>query len=159
MTSFDHCLDYAFLQVNFSSTLDPASGSTSSGGARGSHPKHLPRVAFSPIIHPRIQEFRSGSAASATLRGVLPASPTASLHDRYNSPAAGSAKRRLFGDKTPTTTPTAVASPCVNHVPSPAKRLTFGGGSGGTLRIGASQTQTAMLSVPLQGETNQNTNI
>uniref|UniRef100_A0AAR2IVN2 Retinoblastoma-like 1 (p107) n=1 Tax=Pygocentrus nattereri TaxID=42514 RepID=A0AAR2IVN2_PYGNA len=52
-------------------------------------PTHLPLVALSPIIHPRLREVRTGLD--------VPPSPI-SLHDRFSSPAAGSAKRRLFGD-------------------------------------------------------------
>lgn len=40
-------------EVNFSSCLDSGSGSTNG-------PSHLPLMAQSPIIHPRIREFRSG---------------------------------------------------------------------------------------------------
>uniref|UniRef100_A0A671WKC9 Retinoblastoma-like protein 1 n=1 Tax=Sparus aurata TaxID=8175 RepID=A0A671WKC9_SPAAU len=84
-------------EVNFSSSLDtgsgPGSGSTSIGQT------HLPLVALSPIIHPRIREFRSGLGSA---RKDVPPSPL-SVHDRYSSPAAGSAKRRLFGDDPPTT--------------------------------------------------------
>uniref|UniRef100_A0A8C1AQV5 Retinoblastoma-like 1 (p107) n=1 Tax=Cyprinus carpio carpio TaxID=630221 RepID=A0A8C1AQV5_CYPCA len=57
-------------------------------------PTHLPLVALSPIIHPRIREVRTD----------VPQSPI-SLHDRYSSPAAGSAKRRLFGDDPPAQSP------------------------------------------------------
>uniref|UniRef100_A0A671WHF5 Retinoblastoma-like protein 1 n=1 Tax=Sparus aurata TaxID=8175 RepID=A0A671WHF5_SPAAU len=71
----------------------PGSGSTSIGQT------HLPLVALSPIIHPRIREFRSGLGSA---RKDVPPSPL-SVHDRYSSPAAGSAKRRLFGDDPPTT--------------------------------------------------------
>lgn len=48
------------LQVNFSSCLDVGSASGSSSGG----PSHLPLVALSPIIHPRIREFRSGLGSS-----------------------------------------------------------------------------------------------
>uniref|UniRef100_A0A4W4E040 Retinoblastoma-like 1 (p107) n=1 Tax=Electrophorus electricus TaxID=8005 RepID=A0A4W4E040_ELEEL len=75
-------------EVNFPSSLD--SGNNSSGG-----PTHLPLVALSPIIHPRIREVRTGMGSS--IRKDVPSSPI-SLEDRYSSPAAGSAKRRLFGD-------------------------------------------------------------
>uniref|UniRef100_A0A4W6DDZ2 Retinoblastoma-like 1 (p107) n=1 Tax=Lates calcarifer TaxID=8187 RepID=A0A4W6DDZ2_LATCA len=62
---------------------------------------HLPLVALSPIIHPRIREFRSGLGSA---RKDVPPSPL-SVHDRYSSPAAGSAKRRLFGDDPPNLSP------------------------------------------------------
>uniref|UniRef100_A0A672FYU8 Retinoblastoma-like protein 1 n=1 Tax=Salarias fasciatus TaxID=181472 RepID=A0A672FYU8_SALFA len=110
------------------------SGSNSAGQS------HLPLVALSPIIHPRIREFRSGLGSA---RKDVPPSPL-SVHDRYSSPAAGSAKRRLFGDDPPT------PAPGLGSVSSPAKRLTFG--SSGTLKIGGQTGQTTMLSIPLQGE-------
>uniref|UniRef100_A0A3B4AQN8 Retinoblastoma-like protein 1 n=1 Tax=Periophthalmus magnuspinnatus TaxID=409849 RepID=A0A3B4AQN8_9GOBI len=86
---------------------------------------HLPMVTLSPIVHPRIREFRTtiGSAVK-----TIPASPL-TVHDRYSSPAAGSAKRRLFGDDPPSSGATTNGS----VMPSPAKRLTFGSTS--TLKI------------------------
>ncbi|XP_037304283.1 retinoblastoma-like protein 1 isoform X1 [Pungitius pungitius] len=129
-------------EVNFPSSLDTGSG------PGGGVPSHLPLVALSPIIHPRIREFRSGLGSA---RKDVPPSPL-SVHDRYSSPAAGSAKRRLFGDDPPS------RPPCVtpgSHVTSPAKRLTFG--CGGTLRIGAQSAQTTVLSIPLQGGNNERT--
>ncbi|XP_030276760.1 retinoblastoma-like protein 1 isoform X1 [Sparus aurata] len=123
-------------EVNFSSSLDtgsgPGSGSTSIGQT------HLPLVALSPIIHPRIREFRSGLGSA---RKDVPPSPL-SVHDRYSSPAAGSAKRRLFGDDPPTTGVT------LSPMSSPAKRLTFSSTS--TLRIGTQGSPATVLSFPLQ---------
>uniref|UniRef100_A0A8C9W9M4 Retinoblastoma-like 1 (p107) n=1 Tax=Scleropages formosus TaxID=113540 RepID=A0A8C9W9M4_SCLFO len=55
-------------------------------------------TAVSPIVHPRLREVRTG------LGGNVPPSPI-SLHDRYSSPTAGSAKRRLFGDDLPPKSP------------------------------------------------------
>ncbi|CAN9512595.1 unnamed protein product [Ophioblennius macclurei] len=132
-------------EVNFSSSLDSGSGSGS--GSNSAPQTHLPMVALSPIIHPRIREFRTGLGSA---RKDVPPSPL-SVHDRYSSPAAGSAKRRLFGDDPPTTP----ASPAASSVPSPAKRLTFG--SSGTLKIGAAAGQTTMLSIPLQGSSSERT--
>ncbi|XP_026163529.1 retinoblastoma-like protein 1 isoform X2 [Mastacembelus armatus] len=122
-------------EVNFSSSLDTgsASGSTSAGQS------HLPLVALSPIIHPRIKEFRSGLGSA---RKEVPPSPL-SVHDRYSSPTAGSAKRRLFGDDPPA--PTSGLTPSMSPISSPAKRLTFGSSS--TLKIGS---QTTVLNIPLQ---------
>uniref|UniRef100_A0A8C1Y4U1 Retinoblastoma-like 1 (p107) n=1 Tax=Cyprinus carpio TaxID=7962 RepID=A0A8C1Y4U1_CYPCA len=74
-------------EVNFPSNFDTGH---SAGG-----PTHLPLVALSPIIHPRIREVRTGLGSSSPI----------SLHDRYSSPAAGSAKRRLFGDDPPAQSP------------------------------------------------------
>lgn len=143
------------LQVNFSSSLDSGPDSATSSNDGVSQSQHLPLVALSPIIHPRIREFRSGPPTTAAPRRDVPASPPLSLHERYSSPAAGSAKRRLFGDDTLPQFAEAAASTCGSPAPSPAKRLTFGGGggSGGTLRIGALPTQTTVLSIPLQGDT------
>ncbi|KAF5899342.1 retinoblastoma-like protein 1, partial [Clarias magur] len=76
-------------EVNFPSSLDSGRSSGSGGHT------HLPLVALSPIIHPRLREVRTGLGSSA--RKDAPPSPI-SLHDRFSSPAAGSAKRRLFGD-------------------------------------------------------------
>ncbi|XP_034021824.1 retinoblastoma-like protein 1 [Thalassophryne amazonica] len=140
-------------EVNFSSSLD--SGCVSASGGYS----HLPLVALSPIIHPRIREVRSclGSA-----RKDVPPSPL-SVHDRYSSPAAGSAKRRLFGDEPPAQASgvTSTGTP----VSSPAKRLTFGSNS--TLKIAAQSSQTAVLtlnasngqqlSIPLSGMSSDNT--
>ncbi|XP_026205258.1 retinoblastoma-like protein 1 [Anabas testudineus] len=131
-------------EVNFSSCLDTGSGSGSSSG-----PSHLPLVALSPIIHPRIREFRSGLGSA---RKEVPPSPL-SVHDRYSSPAAGSAKRRLFGDDPPGQT--SGLSSSMSPVSSPAKRLTFGSCS--TLKIGGQSTHTTVLSVPLQGVSNDRT--
>ncbi|XP_075880767.1 retinoblastoma-like protein 1 [Nelusetta ayraudi] len=144
-------------EVNFSSSLDSGSGSAPSGSGGVSQSQHLPLVALSPIIHPRIREFRSGPLTTAAPRRDLLASPLLSLHERYSSPAAGSAKRRLFGDDNLPPSAEAATPPCGSPAPSPAKRLTFGGGSGGTLRIGALPTQTTVLSIPLQGLSSERT--
>lgn len=156
--ALDYCPPTTPPQVNFSSSLDPGSGSAPISGGGESQVQQLPLVALSPLIHPRIREFRSGPATTTTLRRDLPASSPPSLHDRYSSPAAGSAKRRLFGEDNPPI-PAAVAavSPCSSPMLSPAKRLTFSGGSGGTLRIGAPPTQTTVLSIPLQGDAHKST--
>ncbi|XP_054639632.1 retinoblastoma-like protein 1 [Dunckerocampus dactyliophorus] len=125
-------------EVNFPSSLD-LGASAPTGAAQ----PHLPLVALSPVMHPRIREFRSGLGSA---RKDVPPSPL-SVHDRYSSPAAGSAKRRLFGDDPP--------APMSSPLPSPAKRLTFNTSS--TLKIGAQGTQTTVLSIPLQGGSNEHT--
>ncbi|KAK2861594.1 hypothetical protein Q5P01_001127 [Channa striata] len=132
-------------EVNFSSCLDSGSGASSTNGGQS----HLPLVALSPIIHPRIREFRSGLGSA---RKEVPPSPL-SVHDRYSSPAAGSAKRRLFGDDPPAQTSGLNSS--MSPVASPTKRLTFG--SSTTLKIGGQSTHTAVLSIPLQGVNNDRT--
>uniref|UniRef100_A0A8C6UIB9 Retinoblastoma-like protein 1 n=1 Tax=Neogobius melanostomus TaxID=47308 RepID=A0A8C6UIB9_9GOBI len=98
---------------------------------------HLPMMALSPIIHPRIREFRTIGSTIKT----NPASPL-TVHDRYSSPAAGSAKRRLFGDDLPSSGAKANGS----VMPSPAKRLTFG--TTGTLKIATTSSPGTMV---LQG--------
>ncbi|XP_023839566.1 retinoblastoma-like protein 1 isoform X3 [Salvelinus sp. IW2-2015] len=121
-------------EVNFPSSFD--TGNNSAG------PSHLPLVALSPIIHPRIREFRMGLSSA---RKDIPPSPL-SVHDRYSSPAAGSAKRRLFGDD---------SSSQAQQSPSLAKRLMFT--PGGTLKIDTptilnmTTANGQQLSIPLQG--------
>ncbi|XP_041639916.1 retinoblastoma-like protein 1 [Cheilinus undulatus] len=136
-------------EVNFSSSLDSGSGSSSVSGSSSGGQPHLPLVALSPIIHPRIREFRSGLGSA---RKDVPPSPL-SVHDRYSSPAAGSAKRRLFGDDPPA--PSSGGTPAASLMPSPAKRLTFGSSS--TLRIGTQSGPATVLSIPLQGVSNDRT--
>ncbi|NXP71526.1 RBL1 protein, partial [Ramphastos sulfuratus] len=68
-------------------------------GSGGSGPGHLPMLPMSPIVHPRVKEVRTDLGGSFR-RDLQPLSPI-SVHERYSSPAAGSAKRRLFGDDSP----------------------------------------------------------
>uniref|UniRef100_A0A3B5L5S3 Retinoblastoma-like protein 1 n=1 Tax=Xiphophorus couchianus TaxID=32473 RepID=A0A3B5L5S3_9TELE len=108
---------------------------------------------------PTVEEVGSGKFAERSVSCVLtfvtvstdsrrfcllpevPPSPV-SVHDRYSSPAAGSAKRRLFGDDPPA--PPAGLNIAISPTPSPVKRLTFGTSqkNGG---------QSTVLSIPLQG--------
>uniref|UniRef100_A0A8D2LDF1 RB transcriptional corepressor like 1 n=1 Tax=Varanus komodoensis TaxID=61221 RepID=A0A8D2LDF1_VARKO len=60
---------------------------------------YLPMMPGSPIVHPRVKEVRTDIGGSLR-RDVQQLSPI-SVHDRYSSPMAGSAKRRLFGDESP----------------------------------------------------------
>jgi retinoblastoma-like protein 1 len=53
---------------------------------------------MSPIMHPRVKEVRTD--CGSLQRDMQPLSPI-SVHERYSSPTAGSAKRRLFGDDAP----------------------------------------------------------
>uniref|UniRef100_A0AAY4EUZ3 Retinoblastoma-like 1 (p107) n=1 Tax=Denticeps clupeoides TaxID=299321 RepID=A0AAY4EUZ3_9TELE len=97
-------------EVNFPSSFETGN---SSGGSCNNHisgpcPTNLPLVALSPIIHPRIREVRTGLGGSA--RKDVPPSPI-SLHDRFSSPSAGSAKRRLFGDDSQPQSPIKVLTP------------------------------------------------
>ncbi|NXG78174.1 RBL1 protein, partial [Baryphthengus martii] len=65
----------------------------------GSGLGHLPMVPISPIIHPRVKEVRTDLGGNLR-RDMQPLSPI-SVHERYSSPTAGSAKRRLFRDDSP----------------------------------------------------------
>ncbi|NXA41534.1 RBL1 protein, partial [Eudromia elegans] len=78
-------------EVIFPSNFEASNG----GGGLG----HLPMMPISPIIHPRVKEVRTDLGGSLR-RDVQPLSPI-SVHERYSSPTAGSAKRRLFGDDSP----------------------------------------------------------
>ncbi|XP_077191359.1 retinoblastoma-like protein 1 isoform X2 [Paroedura picta] len=60
---------------------------------------HLPMMSASPIVHPRVKEVRTDLGGNLR-RDMQPLSPM-SVHERYSSPVAGSAKRRLFGDEGP----------------------------------------------------------
>ncbi|XP_047669885.1 retinoblastoma-like protein 1 isoform X2 [Tachysurus fulvidraco] len=97
-------------EVNFPSSLD--SGRNSISGV----PIHLPLVALSPIMHPRLREVRTGIGSSG--RKDAPPSPI-SLHDRFSSPAAGSAKRRLFGDDAQSPVKRTSVTP-LKFIPSPS---------------------------------------
>ncbi|XP_065421738.1 retinoblastoma-like protein 1 isoform X5 [Chrysemys picta bellii] len=68
-------------------------------GNGGSGLGHLPMMPVSPIVHPRVKEVRTDLGGSLR-RDMQPLSPI-SVHERYSSPTAGSAKRRLFGDDSP----------------------------------------------------------
>ncbi|KFQ16507.1 Retinoblastoma-like 1, partial [Leptosomus discolor] len=78
-------------EVIFPSNFEASNGGSGLG--------HLPMMPISPIIHPRVKEVRTDLGGSLR-RDVQPLSPI-SVHERYSSPAAGSAKRRLFGDDSP----------------------------------------------------------
>ncbi|XP_056462535.1 retinoblastoma-like protein 1 [Gadus chalcogrammus] len=121
-------------EVNFSDCLD---GGPGAAGGSGPSSAHLPLVAQSPLAHPRIRQVRTGLGSA---RKDIPPSPL-SVHDRFSSPAAGSAKRRLFGDDPPATP----SSGATAAMPSPAKRLVFG--TMGTLKIGPPGGQTTLVTV------------
>ncbi|XP_009876665.1 PREDICTED: retinoblastoma-like protein 1, partial [Apaloderma vittatum] len=78
-------------EVIFPSNFEASNGGSGLG--------HLPMMPISPIIHPRVKEVRTDLGGS--LRRDLQALSPISVHERYSSPAAGSAKRRLFGDDSP----------------------------------------------------------
>ncbi|XP_037257953.1 retinoblastoma-like protein 1 isoform X2 [Falco biarmicus] len=78
-------------EVVFPSNFEASNGGSGLG--------HLPMMPISPIIHPRVKEVRTDLGGSLR-RDMQPLSPI-SVHERYSSPTAGSAKRRLFGDDSP----------------------------------------------------------
>ncbi|NWU99331.1 RBL1 protein, partial [Upupa epops] len=78
-------------EVIFPSHFEASNGGSGFG--------HLPMMPVSPIIHPRVKEVRTDLGGSLR-RDLQPLSPI-SVHERYSSPTAGSAKRRLFGDDSP----------------------------------------------------------
>ncbi|XP_071671865.1 retinoblastoma-like protein 1 isoform X6 [Patagioenas fasciata] len=78
-------------EVIFPSNFEASNGGVGLG--------HLPMMPISPIIHPRVKEVRTDLGGSLR-RDMQPLSPI-SVHERYSSPTAGSAKRRLFGDDSP----------------------------------------------------------
>ncbi|RLV92828.1 hypothetical protein DV515_00013640 [Chloebia gouldiae] len=78
-------------EVIFPSNFEVSNGGSGFG--------HLPMMPLSPIIHPRVKEVRTDLGGSLR-RDMQPLSPI-SVHERYSSPTAGSAKRRLFGDDSP----------------------------------------------------------
>ncbi|XP_030771546.1 retinoblastoma-like protein 1 isoform X4 [Rhinopithecus roxellana] len=67
-------------------------------GNGGNVQGHLPMMPMSPLMHPRVKEVRTDSGSLR--RDMQPLSPI-SVHERYSSPTAGSAKRRLFGEDPP----------------------------------------------------------
>ncbi|KAJ8041704.1 Retinoblastoma-like protein 1 [Holothuria leucospilota] len=74
----------------------------------------MPQTLLSPMQHRRVQELGGGHANRDPMM-----SPT-SAHDRFNSPAPGSAKRRLFtDDTTPSSQPASSATP-VTVITEPA---------------------------------------
>ncbi|XP_031982718.1 retinoblastoma-like protein 1 isoform X3 [Corvus moneduloides] len=78
-------------EVIFPSNFEASNGGSGLG--------HLPMMPLSPIIHPRVKEVRTDLGGNLR-RDMQPLSPI-SVHERYSSPTAGSAKRRLFGDDSP----------------------------------------------------------
>ncbi|NWH55975.1 RBL1 protein, partial [Geococcyx californianus] len=79
-------------EVIFPSNFEASNGGSGLG--------HLPMMPISPIIHPRVKEVRTDLGGSLRRVDIQPLSPI-SVHERYSSPTAGSAKRRLFGDDSP----------------------------------------------------------
>ncbi|XP_047627093.1 retinoblastoma-like protein 1 isoform X4 [Phacochoerus africanus] len=67
-------------------------------GNGGNVQGHLPMIPMSPLMHPRVKEVRTDSGSLR--KDMQPLSPI-SVHERYSSPTAGSAKRRLFEEDPP----------------------------------------------------------
>nr|XP_012310479.1 retinoblastoma-like protein 1 isoform X3 [Aotus nancymaae] len=67
-------------------------------GNGGNVQGHLPMMPVSPLVHPRVKEVRTDGGSLR--RDMQPLSPIP-VHERYSSPTAGSAKRRLFGEDPP----------------------------------------------------------
>uniref|UniRef100_A0A8C3I2F2 Retinoblastoma-like protein 1 n=1 Tax=Chrysemys picta bellii TaxID=8478 RepID=A0A8C3I2F2_CHRPI len=82
---------FYFYKVIYPSNFEAGNGGSGLG--------HLPMMPVSPIVHPRVKEVRTDLGGSLR-RDMQPLSPI-SVHERYSSPTAGSAKRRLFGDDSP----------------------------------------------------------
>ncbi|OPJ70708.1 retinoblastoma-like protein 1 isoform B [Patagioenas fasciata monilis] len=87
---------WSALQASENKVIFPSNFEASNGGVGLGH---LPMMPISPIIHPRVKEVRTDLGGSLR-RDMQPLSPI-SVHERYSSPTAGSAKRRLFGDDSP----------------------------------------------------------
>uniref|UniRef100_A0A8C6XG03 RB transcriptional corepressor like 1 n=1 Tax=Naja naja TaxID=35670 RepID=A0A8C6XG03_NAJNA len=112
---------------------------------------YLPMMPASPIMHPRVKEVRTNHEGSH--RQDLQLLSPISIHDRYNSPMAGSAKRRLFGDESPPTKP-------VEKKYAEAMKLTTDKHvSVSPDEIALSMAQTAVtrqkVTIPLHGNTNE----
>uniref|UniRef100_A0A8C5MHK2 Retinoblastoma-like protein 2 n=1 Tax=Leptobrachium leishanense TaxID=445787 RepID=A0A8C5MHK2_9ANUR len=126
------------------------------------HPQHFEKSCCNsttsspnPLTPRRVNEIR---ADAATLVRSIPSSP-ANLSDRYNSPAAGTACRRLFMDTESATD--AESSPQASpHAPATADPVTTPTVTGQTLVTVATATVTAnngqTVTIPVQGIANEN---
>uniref|UniRef100_A0AAY4EVT7 Retinoblastoma-like protein 1 n=1 Tax=Denticeps clupeoides TaxID=299321 RepID=A0AAY4EVT7_9TELE len=137
-------------EVNFPSSFETGN---SSGGSCNNHisgpcPTNLPLVALSPIIHPRIREVRTGLGGSA--RKDVPPSPI-SLHDRFSSPSAGSAKRRLFGDDSQPQSPIKVLTP-IKIIPTSSEGTLA---SPATTVLSMATANGQQVNIPLPGNANE----
>uniref|UniRef100_A0A8D1GQJ1 Retinoblastoma-like protein 1 n=1 Tax=Sus scrofa TaxID=9823 RepID=A0A8D1GQJ1_PIG len=81
---------FYFYKVIFPNNFETGNG----GNVQG----HLPMMPMSPLMHPRVKEVRTDSGSLR--KDMQPLSPI-SVHERYSSPTAGSAKRRLFEEDPP----------------------------------------------------------
>ncbi|XP_072918384.1 retinoblastoma-like protein 1 isoform X2 [Hemitrygon akajei] len=133
-----------------------------------SGPTHLPLMPMSPIMHPRVKEVRTDMAGNFNKRDLPPPASPLSVHDRFTSPSAGSAKRRLFGDDSSLDAPVTIAQNKVNVTQSSGLRIlqtqsmnneNIALAPGQTVVTMATATVTAtngqMLTIPVQGVANE----
>uniref|UniRef100_UPI00398F0D84 retinoblastoma-like protein 1 isoform X1 n=1 Tax=Pristiophorus japonicus TaxID=55135 RepID=UPI00398F0D84 len=145
-------------QVTFPSNFETGNGC----------PTHLPLMPMSPIMHPRVKEVRTDIAGTFNKRDLPPPASPLSVHDRFTSPSAGSAKRRLFGDDNSMDTHVNIAQNKINVTQSTGLRIiqtqslanenvTLAPGQ--TVVTMATATVTAtngqMLTIPVHGITNE----
>ncbi|XP_036391090.1 retinoblastoma-like protein 2 isoform X1 [Megalops cyprinoides] len=102
-----------------------------------------------PLTPSRLNELRANAAGAGK---VVSASPT-TLHDRYSSPAAGSARRRLFVDgetaSDPATPVRVSQSPLISTIAAGQTVVTMA-----TATVTANNGQT--VTIPVQGIANEN---
>ncbi|XP_072100960.1 retinoblastoma-like protein 1 isoform X1 [Mobula birostris] len=133
-----------------------------------SGPTHLPLMPMSPIMHPRVKEVRTDMAGNFNKRDLPPPASPLSVHDRFTSPSAGSAKRRLFGDDSSLDAHVTIAQNKINVTQSSGLRIlqtqsmnneNVAVTPGQTVVTMATATVTAtngqMLTIPVQGVTNE----
>uniref|UniRef100_A0A8C3SBT6 RB transcriptional corepressor like 1 n=1 Tax=Chelydra serpentina TaxID=8475 RepID=A0A8C3SBT6_CHESE len=124
-------------------------------GNGGSGLGHLPMMPISPIVHPRVKEVRTDLGGSLR-RDMQQLSPI-SVHERYSSPTAGSAKRRLFGDDSPKDMPVEkVLSEGTKLKIAPASNVAAENAQGQTVLTMATATVTGTMgqkvAIPLHGK-------
>ncbi|CAH2324632.1 retinoblastoma 2 isoform X1 [Pelobates cultripes] len=126
------------------------------------HPQHFEKSCCNsatssptPLTPRRVNEIRADAAGLAR---SIPSSP-ANVSERYNSPAPGTARRRLFME---TDSPTDTASTPQNspHTPAATESVTTTPVPGQTLVTMATATVTAnngqTVTIPVQGIANEN---
>ncbi|XP_078410896.1 retinoblastoma-like protein 1 isoform X2 [Cetorhinus maximus] len=141
----------------------PSNFETGNGG-----PTYLPMMPMSPIMHPRVKEVRTDIAGTFNKRDIPPPASPLSVHDRFTSPSAGSAKRRLFGDDGSMDTHVNIAQNKINITQTAELRIIQAQSianenitlsPGQTVVTMATATVTATngqtLAIPVQGITNE----
>ncbi|XP_078093101.1 retinoblastoma-like protein 1 isoform X2 [Mustelus asterias] len=140
----------------------PSNFETGNGG-----PTYLPMMPMSPIIHPRVKEVRTDIAGTfSNKRDIPPPASPLSVHDRFTSPSAGSAKRRLFGDDNSMDTHVNIAQNKINVTQSAGLRIIQSIANenitlspGQTVVTIPTATNGQMLTIPVQGITNETVGI